>query len=833
MAVESVIGTKIIDLLNDTNFVFELAPQSDGQERFVDLTILDNGVPYVLPNDANVILEGQNAGGYNIFNTCIILDRNTVRIPLTDGILAVGGVGKYSIAIYSENTYILSFPFNIVVIDVTYDIVALESSESYEALNRAVAKALSANKWIVGTGVPTSITAEVNDYYLDALTGGIYQYLYNQSQELIWQPVMNGNTQVTIMEKVYIRYADKADGTGFSTSPIGKAYVGFYCSISTEDAPDVSVPSNYKWSSITTKVKSTSTQYGLSDDNVIPPSTWSTTMPVAQSGKYIWTKIIITFDNNSTTQFMTATEHGVNAGFANPGASASINLSSGKPTIVITESGDFTQKHFDFAFSVRPGRWRSGTVITGNGAQTVVDFKDTDTVVGDVYLNTSTGIMYECTAVTSSNSTWNKTYTLTTVTTINDLDDTLRFFGLLHPGERTLAISGTGTMFNAADAEGDVYDYYIQYYFSNTEIKLKGTPKAIIGNNSISTTVKFTDSIINSMQVTPVGTENPHTKGWYEKSGNNYIVTSDTTVVSGKKYYENIIVTLEVIKKPRDGFSQIGAPMYPFATATDAQLQAMLNSYYNGEYTAAQITELKNTYLPIGAKRTIHLSAMDAIGVEDSHTAGDYEFVILDHEHDDLETPINGKTKALLTLNQEKILFNDSTAITYTSQYPSIAEGGGVMTKPNTNKCSWVGSQRRTWCNEVYYKALPSSVTGMIKSVIKRTSKGNQSSDIVLSTDKIFIPSISEIAIDTFREGFPDEGVRYVYFRENDNQNVSKSPTYNGGKSAYWWTRSPFISTDPSITTNLDTQFRCINNNGNMTRATSSAAMGISPAFCI
>ena len=97
MAVEPVIGTKIIDLRNDTNFVFELAPQSDGQERYVDLTILDNGVPYTLPNDATVILEGQNAGGYNIFNTCIILDRNTVRIPLTDGILAVGGVGKYSI----------------------------------------------------------------------------------------------------------------------------------------------------------------------------------------------------------------------------------------------------------------------------------------------------------------------------------------------------------------------------------------------------------------------------------------------------------------------------------------------------------------------------------------------------------------------------------------------------------------------------------------------------------------------------------------------------------------------------------------------------------------
>lgn len=38
--------------------------------------------------------------------------------------------------------------------------------------------------------------------------------------------------------------------------------------------------------------------------------------------------------------------------------------------------------------------------------------------------------------------------------------------------------------------------------------------------------------------VTPVGTENPHTEGWYELSNNAFILTDDTSVVSGKTYYD-------------------------------------------------------------------------------------------------------------------------------------------------------------------------------------------------------------------------------------------------------------------------------------------------------
>lgn len=42
----------------------------------------------------------------------------------------------------------------------------------------------------------------------------------------------------------------------------------------------------------------------------------------------------------------------------------------------------------------------------------------------------------------------------------------------------------------------------------------------------------------NYKVVTPVGTENPAQEGWYEKSGSTYFKTTDTTIQSGKTYYQ-------------------------------------------------------------------------------------------------------------------------------------------------------------------------------------------------------------------------------------------------------------------------------------------------------
>lgn len=46
MAVTNVIGKQIVDLTSDSNYYFEVAPQGDSQARYVDITVLDNGVAH-------------------------------------------------------------------------------------------------------------------------------------------------------------------------------------------------------------------------------------------------------------------------------------------------------------------------------------------------------------------------------------------------------------------------------------------------------------------------------------------------------------------------------------------------------------------------------------------------------------------------------------------------------------------------------------------------------------------------------------------------------------------------------------------------------------------
>lgn len=54
-----------------------------------------------------------------------------------------------------------------------------------------------------------------------------------------------------------------------------------------------------------------------------------------------------------------------------------------------------------------------------------------------------------------------------------------------------------------------------------------------------------TDAGTTYEAVTPAGSENPVTEGWYEKDGDNYVLSADTTVDPLKTYYKQVTVTAE------------------------------------------------------------------------------------------------------------------------------------------------------------------------------------------------------------------------------------------------------------------------------------------------
>lgn len=568
MAVTNVIGKQIVDLTSDSNYYFEVAPQGDSQARYVDITVLDNGVAYTIPTGSTIILEGKNAGGYNIFNSCTQEDTNVVRVPLTNGVLSFAGIGKYSVGIYSGSTYIVSFPFNIVVTEAPYNVATIEASDTYEALNEAIAKAADSNGWIVDNIDPT-LNAQCppgthkNDYYLNATTGNIfYAKLDTNTDTLIWAKLMNQLTgkQLNVLEKMYVRYADDMSGTGFSKLSSGKAYIGFYGSVNEEDDSDpnldINIPSNYQWSLLGEMVdESLSTVlYGTSASKNIEPSTWISTIPDVENDQYLWTKVDLVFASGAHVEYKTAVAYHIDAGFAENAVTASVIPSAGKPNVTVTESGGAVNKSFDLAFEIRGGIWKFGTLISGNGTVTNTTLKNTNTVVGDVYVNTSTKQIYECTAVTSSNSTWKETFALGTITTINDLANTERFYTTLVPGDTSKVINGTGTttMYNTTDATGNVYYYHISFLCSKPRVGARNID-VTIGNGTITATLEFRN-IAKNMEVTPVGSENPQSLGWYETnptSTSGYSLTTDTTVVANKKYFETAELCMEVIKKNR------------------------------------------------------------------------------------------------------------------------------------------------------------------------------------------------------------------------------------------------------------------------------------------
>lgn len=252
-----------------------------------------------------------------------------------------------------------------------------------------------------------------------------------------------------------------------------------------------------------------------------------------------------------------------------------------------------------------------------------------------------------------------------------------------------------------------------------------------------------------------------------------------------------------------------------WADGTDEEIATALQMHYAGEI---DLTD----YWSVGDKRTIHLNAMTADGVSEAHHADDYEFVIIGMNHDDLVTPIGNITKAIVTIQMDRILYKNTTDATYSSRYPSTSDEGGYMNNADTNVGGWTSCDRRTWCNNVFYNAVESGIKSLIKPVVKKTSAGNQSSVINSDNDNVFL--LSEIEIfGSINYSFAGEGSQYSYFTTATNR--AKKPSYDAYVSAILWERSPRVD---------NAAYFCrVNYSGNAVSAHANMTYGLAPAFCL
>lgn len=294
-----------------------------------------------------------------------------------------------------------------------------------------------------------------------------------------------------------------------------------------------------------------------------------------------------------------------------------------------------------------------------------------------------------------------------------------------------------------------------------------------------------------------------------------------TGLINGKQYYFALFpYSTDGVYNYDAGNRLLGEPeedlkIVTFADGTDAEIAKMIEAHYAGKINIGD-------YWAVGDKRTIHHNAMPATGVSESHKANDYAYVIIGIEHDDLVTAINGKAKAAITIQTERMLYLDTTT-EYNTSYNASHECG-YINGSSTNSGGWESCARRTWCNNVYKKCLPAYIQNMVKQVKKLTSVGSRSNTIKVSNDYVFLPSEIEV-FGSIKYSFAGEGEQYQYFK-NATANRYKKPYFSSNfVSGRYWERSPYSSSG--------NKFCHVDMDGESYYSDVSYALGVAPCLCI
>ena len=240
-----------------------------------------------------------------------------------------------------------------------------------------------------------------------------------------------------------------------------------------------------------------------------------------------------------------------------------------------------------------------------------------------------------------------------------------------------------------------------------------------------------------------------------------------TYVADGKTYTVSIPITVTVVS---------------FASGTESEIKAMLDAYY------ANKLAWEDMGWEVGNTRKWHLNAMQAPNPNSSNTwaAQDITIVITGHEKEDLEMPINGHTKACISVQCRECMNNGSGSDGTNGIY---VNGDSSY---DTTFTKWLNLYMRTYLNDTVYGAMPS---GDFKSAIKTakhnrlTTNGNDpmtanttdGSKTVRTTesvtDKVFLYSYTQICGNTRYSYYlggaipnSEEGEQLDYFKTASNR---------------------------------------------------------------
>ena len=197
-----------------------------------------------------------------------------------------------------------------------------------------------------------------------------------------------------------------------------------------------------------------------------------------------------------------------------------------------------------------------------------------------------------------------------------------------------------------------------------------------------------------------------------------------------------------------------------WADGTDEEVAAMVAAADAGKLNLSD-------YWHEGDERTVHLSAMSATGVGETHAAQDVVMVLSDPGH---FTLASGKPCNFVVLQKDCL------------------KETGYMNSYSTNNGGWNGCPRRTWCNSVYRNAIPSGLRGIFKQFTTYAANGTGSTSVA-SSDYFALFSEKEVFGSTTyaNSSAESQNTQLKWFKTSSNR-IKK---LNGSKYG-WWERSPY-----------------------------------------
>lgn len=184
---------------------------------------------------------------------------------------------------------------------------------------------------------------------------------------------------------------------------------------------------------------------------------------------------------------------------------------------------------------------------------------------------------------------------------------------------------------------------------------------------------------------------------------------------------------------------------------------------------------------------------------------------IIGFDHDDATYPEEyGRKKAGITFQY---------GVANNSAEDGVYKYDAQMNLTNTNNTGWENSLIRSSTVQEVLFYMPDDLQEVIVSVDKRTSLGEKSPDIGITSDKIWLLSEVEI-FGNASSSYEGEGAQYKLYADG-----SGTKRYLNGSGHAWWTRSPRATNS--------TYFVFVTNAGVKNTGASDSSRGVSCGFCV